>query len=66
LFNQVFCPFWKTDLILFQRKSKWFCRSKVPFEIDGVKVEKEGEIQFNSRIEGVDFSMTLEPLESKS
>jgi len=64
--NQVFCPFWKTDLILFQRKGKWFCRSKVPFEIDGVKVEKEGEVQFNSRIEGVDFSMTLEPLESKS
>lgn len=64
--NQVFCPFWKTDLILFQRKSKWFCRSKAPFEIDGVKVEKEGEIQFNSRIEGMDFSMTLEPLESIS
>ena len=64
--NQVFCPVWKNDLILFQRKSKWFCRSKVPFEIDGVKVEKEGEIQFNSRIEGIDFSMTLEPLESKS
>ena len=64
--NQVFCPFWKSDLILFQRKSKWFCRSKAPFEIDGVKVEKEGEIQFNSRIEGVDFSMTLEPLESRS
>ena len=64
--NQVYCPFWKTDLILFQRKSKWFCRTKAPFEIDGVKVEKEGEIQFNSRIEGIDFSMTLEPLESKS
>lgn len=60
--NQVFCPFWKSDLILFRRKSKWFCRSKTPFEIDGVKVEKEGEIQFNSRIEGIDFSMTLEPL----
>ena len=64
--NQVFCQFWKSDLILFQRKSKWYCRSKTPFEIDGVKVEKEGEIQFNSRIEGVDFSMTLEPLVSRS
>lgn len=63
--NQVFCPFWKTDLILFQRKSKWYCRSKARFKIDGVKVEKEGEVQFNSRIEGDEFSMTLEPLESK-
>lgn len=64
--NQVFCPFWKSDLILFQRKEKWYCRGKTKFEIDGVVVEKEGEVQFNSRIEGQDFSMTLEPLVSKS
>ena len=64
--NQVFCPFWKSDMILFQRKEKWYCRGKTKFEIDGVAVEKEGEVQFNSRIEGQDFSMTLEPLVSKS
>lgn len=64
--NQVFCPFWKSDLILFQQKQKWYCRGKTKFEIDGVVVEKEGEVKFNSRIEGQDFSMTLEPLVAKS
>ncbi|MFK7767360.1 MAG: hypothetical protein AB8B55_09075 [Mariniblastus sp.] len=59
--NHVFCPTWRFDLIIFQRKGKWFCRTKEPFEIDGETVDKEGEIQINSRIVGEDFSVTLEP-----
>ncbi len=58
--NHVFCPTWAADLIIFQRKEKWFCRTREPFEIDGVPIEKEGEIQFDSRISGKDFSLTLE------
>lgn len=60
--NHIFCPIWRTDVIIFQRKGKWFCRAKEPFEIDGNRVEKQGEIQFNSSIVGEDFSVTLEPV----
>ena len=59
--NHVFCPTWRFDLIIFQRKNKWFCRTKEAFEIDGQPVDKEGEIQINSQIVGEDFSLTLEP-----
>ena len=59
--NHVFCPTWRFDMIIFQRKNKWFCRTKEAFEIDGKTVDKEGEIQINSRIVGEDFSVTLEP-----
>jgi tetratricopeptide (TPR) repeat protein len=58
--NHVFCPTWNSDLIIFRRKEKWYCRSSEPIEIDHQAVGTEGEIQFNSRIVGEDFSLTLE------
>lgn len=58
--NHVFCPTWENDLILFCRNDQWFCRTTVPIEIDNQTVGKEGPIQFNSRIVGEDFSLTLE------
>jgi hypothetical protein len=60
--NHVCCPTWQFDLILFEREGKWFCRTKEAFEIDEPPVEKEGEIRFNSRIVGEDYSLTLEPI----
>lgn len=60
--NHVFCPTWRLDLMLFERNGKWFCRTKEAFEIDDEPVDKEGEIKFNSRIVGEDFSLTLEPI----
>ena len=35
---------------------------KEAFEIDNRQVDKEGEIRFDSRIVGEDFSLTLEPI----
>ena len=58
--NHVFCPTWRSDLILFHRNGRWFCRSKERLRIDDQMVEKEGEIGFESRIDGQDFSLTLE------
>jgi len=58
--NHVFCPTWNSDLIIFRRSEKWFCRSTEPIEIDQQPVGPEGPIQFNSRIVGEDFSLTLE------
>jgi tetratricopeptide (TPR) repeat protein len=60
--NHIFCPTWRFDLMLFERDHKWFCRTKGAFEIDDRHVDKEGEISFDSRIVGEDFSLTLEPI----
>lgn len=60
--NHVYCSTWRFDLILFERNGKWFCRTQEPFEIDDQEVDKEGEISFDSRIVGEDFSLTLEPI----
>ena len=60
--NHVFCPDWKDDLIIFQRNGKWHCRTTGAIEIDGQSFSQEGPIQFNSRIDGEDFSLTLEPV----
>jgi tetratricopeptide (TPR) repeat protein len=58
--NHVFCPTWKSDLIIFRRDEKWFCRTNEPIEIDNYLVGQEGQIQFDSRIVGEDLSLTLE------
>ena len=60
--NHVFCPTWSSDLILFERNGKWFCRGKERLEIDGTSYEQEGEISFDSRIVGEDYSLKLEPI----
>lgn len=58
--NHVFCPTWRSDLIIFRRNENWFCRTNEPIEIDGLPVGTEGPIQFDSRIVGDEFSLTLE------
>ncbi|MEL7497492.1 MAG: hypothetical protein AAFN77_07770 [Planctomycetota bacterium] len=60
--NHVFCPRWKYDLIFFCRGKNWFCRRKMPFIVDGQKIESETQIRFDSHIQGDDFSLTLEPV----
>ena len=58
--NHVYCPTWQDDLILFRRGDQWYCRSKHKIEIDGKEYDSEGPIEYNSTINGEDFSLTLE------
>ncbi|MFT5299486.1 MAG: hypothetical protein ACI87E_001578 [Mariniblastus sp.] len=60
--NHIYCPTWKSDLILFERHGTWYCRAKEAFEIDGEPFKAEGAIKFDSRISGEDYSLTLEPV----
>lgn len=60
--NHIYCPTWRSDMILFERDNRWFCRTNEAYEIDGDTVEQEGEVKFDSRIVGEDFSLTLEPI----
>lgn len=60
------CPDWKDDIVLFRQGERLFCRSKSSLEVDGRKVDTASgrpvEITRNSRIEGSDFSMSLEEM----
>ena len=60
--NHVVCPAWDENLVLFERSGKWFCRSPRAMEVDGKSVTAEAAIEFDSRIVGDDFSLTLEPV----
>ena len=50
------------DSILLRRDDQWHCRSFADFTIDGESVEMEGTLNGNSRVEGRDFSFSLEKL----
>jgi tetratricopeptide (TPR) repeat protein len=60
--NHVYCPRWPWDLILFQRNGQWFARTRGKLEIDGVVYKAEGPFQLNSRINGEEFTISLEPV----
>ena len=56
------CPRWEHEVILVRRDGGWFCRSFAEFSIDDKVVELEGEMAPNSRVDGKDFSFSLETL----
>lgn len=58
--THVRCPRWEHEVILVRREGQWFCRSFAEFSIDGQVVDLEGELAPNSRVEGKDFSFSLE------
>ena len=60
--NHVFCPGWKSDLILFRRNDQWFAKSKIGFCVDEQAMGNEAEIRFDSRLYGDSFSLKLEPV----
>lgn len=62
--NHVVCRAWSDDLVFFQKEGRLYCKSFRPVTVDGAIVEGKGELSPNSRIEGEDFSMTIEPLSS--
>lgn len=62
--NHVVCRSWSEDLVFFQQQTKLFCKSLKPIVVDGVLVDGKQELTLNSRIEGEDFSMTIEPITS--
>ncbi len=60
--NHVFCPHWKSDVVLFCRNGRWYCRSKRPFRCDGEKSDGDAELGLTSHVAGEDFSLSLEPV----
>ena len=60
--NHVCCRHWKQDVILVRQPDGWHCRSAAPFSVDGAKSGTSGRLAAWSRVEGGEFSFTLEPI----
>jgi len=58
--NRTFCTRWEHEVILLRRDGQWHCRSFADFSIDGTSIDLEGTLNGNSRVEGRDFSFSLE------
>jgi hypothetical protein len=58
----VVCADWSTEVVLFRHDNRLFCRTAGRLEIDGHTTKGKGPITTNSRIEGREFSLTLEEL----
>ena len=60
--SHIRCTRWEHEVILLRRDDQWYCRSFADFAIDGESVDMEGALKGNSRVEGRDFSFSLEEL----
>lgn len=59
--NHIVCPQWSGDLVLFRHDQTLCCRAQDSIEVDGREVTDRGQLTDRSRIQGADFSLSLEP-----
>jgi len=60
--SHVICRDWAHEVILYRHDEELHCRAAARFFVDGRACERRSRITRNSRIEGEDFSLGLEPI----
>jgi len=58
----VVCRDWKQEVVLYRRDRQLCCRTNGSMEIDGVRREDRGPVTQSSRVEGEEFSLSLEEI----
>ncbi len=58
--NHVVCRDWRHDLVLYRRDGGMYCRSGGDIEVDGQPCRGQSAVRCGSRIDGEDFSLSLE------
>lgn len=58
--NHVVCPGWSRDVLLFRDGPEIKCRSMQTFAVNGRFCDGQAVLQPNCRVEGEDFSLSLE------
>ena len=58
--SHVVCRDWSEDFILFRKDGQMYCRAAGPIEVDDRPCDESTPIQYNSRITGSDFALSLE------
>lgn len=62
--NHIVCQKWAQEFILFRRNNQWYCKSKFDFAVDSVQQSAAMPLRGNSRVEGGEFSFSIEVLSS--
>ena len=60
--NHVVCRDWASDVVLFRRDGRLYCRASEPLEVDGKYCDTQALVEPCSQIVGSDFSMCLEQI----
>lgn len=60
--SHVVCPNWPSEVVVFRRAGQLYCRTSGTIEIDGIATPRRGPITRNSRIQGDQFSFSLEAI----
>jgi tetratricopeptide (TPR) repeat protein len=60
--NHVVCRDWSHDVVLYRQGNDLHCRTMQPVEIDGKLCDGRARLNWDSRIVGENFSVTLEEL----
>jgi len=60
--SHVVCRDWRQDVILYRHDEELYCRAPAGFRVDGVACHGRSGITRSSRIDGEDFSFSLEPV----
>ncbi len=59
----VVCPKWEREVLLYKQQEQLYCRTEGPIVQDGVPCSGPAILSPNTRIEGDDFSLSLEEVE---
>lgn len=58
--SHAWCRHWSADLVLYRQDGELCCRSSAPLTVDGRQVEGPATLGESSRLEGQDFSVSVE------
>ena len=58
--NHIVCSRWTEEIVLYRRSGQWFCKSKSPLVVDGIKQINSRPLSGSSRIESAEVSFSLE------
>jgi len=58
----IVCPEWTNDLVLFYQNGNFGIKSREDIQIDGINAKHRSSLTFDSRIDGENFSLSLESL----
>ena len=64
--SHVICRPWSTEVVLYRRDGRLYCRAREGLEIDGRFCDGEGVVAQNSHVVGTDFSLSFEKIGSNA
>ena len=60
--SHVVCRDWNQEVVLYRHNEQLYCRTAGSLKIDGIRHRGRGPITANSRVEGEEFSLSLEEI----